>query len=63
MIMIDVIKTDNMSVARKPHMFWTDGEYFPVEIMFRREITDKELQALASLAQVINDYQGCVEND
>lgn len=52
---VNMIVMDNMSICRKPRMFWMDGEYFPVEIMFRREITDKELQALASLAQVIND--------
>lgn len=61
--MADIIKIGRLSVCRKPCVMFNDGEYFPVEIQFSREITDRELEAIASLAMVINERREGNEAD
>ena len=38
--MADIIQVGNISVCRKPRILFNDGEHFPIEISFNREITD-----------------------
>lgn len=55
--MADIIKIAKVSVCRKPLVMFNDGEHFPIEIQFSREITDRELEAIAALAQVIDETE------
>ena len=52
--MADIIQVGTVLVCRKPRVLFNDGEHFPIEISFNREITDAELTAIATLAQVID---------
>ena len=52
---VDIVKVAKVSVCRKPRVLFNDGEHYPVEISFSREITDRELEAIAALAQVIDE--------
>ena len=36
---------------------FNDGEHFPIEIQFSRKITDRELEAIAAFAQVIDETE------
>lgn len=36
---------------------FNDGVHFPIEIQFSHEITDRELEAIAALAQVIDETE------
>ena len=55
---VDIVKVAKVSVYRKPTVLFNDGEHYPVEISFSREITDRELEAIAALAQVIDESKG-----
>ena len=55
--LVDLIKIAKVSVCRKPHILFNDEVHFPVEISFSREITDRELEAIAALAQVIDETE------
>lgn len=52
--MVDIVKIAKVSVCRKSRVFFNDGERFPIEISFSRQITDRELEAIAALAHVID---------
>ena len=52
--MVDIVKTATASVCRKPPVAFNDGVHYPIEISFSREITDRELEAIAVLVQVID---------
>ena len=55
--LVDIIKIAKVSVCRKPRVMFNDGEHFPIEIQFSREITDRELEAIAALARVIDETE------
>ena len=57
---VNIVKAAKVSVCRKPSVLFNDGEHYPVEISFSREITDRELEAIAALAQVIDESKGAV---
>lgn len=55
--LVDIIRIANVSVCRKPHVMFNDEVHFPIEIQFSHEITDNELEAIAALAQVIDETE------
>lgn len=61
-MMADIIQAGKVSVCRKPRILFNDGEHFPIEISFNREITDHELTAIVALAQVIDEAQYDIHN-
>lgn len=55
--MADIIQVGNISVCRKPCILFNDGEHFPIEISFNREITDADLATIAIFAQTLDEMK------
>lgn len=55
--MADIIQVGNISVCRKPRILFNDGEHFPIEISFNREITDTDLATIAIFAQTLDEMK------
>lgn len=55
--MADIIQMGNISVCRKPSILFNDGEHFPIEISFSREITDADLATIAMFARILDEMK------